>query len=137
MVLTTEQYQVLQWMDIPVWELRPQTDASLLSKVDEPALDLNHITHIVISDVPEQSTAESRLLHAILEAIHFPQNSLAVLGSEQAIKHQNQLVDKTVISFTDVNLDMAIPKLPSLNQLISKPSLKSVVWSTLKSGIRY
>jgi hypothetical protein len=136
MVLTTEQYQVLQSMDIPVWELRPETGDSSLSTLDEPVLDLSQASHIVICDVPEQSTPEYRLLHSILEAIDFPQKSVVLLGAEQAISHQSQLIGKTVISFTDVNLDTTVPKLPSLKQQLDNPLLKSVVWSTLKVGVR-
>lgn len=135
MVLSTEQYQVLQAMDIPVWELRSQTEQPLSDTTDELSLDLNQVTHIVICDVPAHSTAEFRLLHAILAAIKFPQDTLAVINAEQAQRHQSELIDKTVISFTEVSIGSTLSNMPSLQQQIENPSLKSVVWSTLRASV--
>lgn len=135
MLLATEQYQALQQMGIPVWELRSQHDEDIAEAAPALSVDLTNVSHVVICDVPVEASPEQRLLNAILIALRFPQQNLAVLTASQAVIHQQQLVAKNVISFADVEPDLNIPSFPSLKTLLDKPELKSVVWTSLKASI--
>ncbi len=132
MALAVSQYQTLQQIGIPVWELRSEQASNAAAVIVDTALDLSNASHIVICEIPKQRSPEQRLLNAILTAIGFPIESVACLMPEQAMFQQTELQDKTVISFAETELET--PNLPTLTAQLKQPGLKALVWSTLSAS---
>ena len=134
MALAVSQYQTLQQIGIPVWELRSEQASNAAAVIVDTALDLSNASHIVICEIPKQGSPEQRLLNAILTAIGFPIESVACLMPEQAMFQQTELQDKTVISFGETELET--PNLPTLTAQLKQPELKALVWSTLSERLK-